>query len=155
MEIYDPLAPIKIVLKGRDFERALVPEGQHTLQVIGAEFLPNKNKDNSNVHITSTLTRPTPTTKPDVVAQPGDRKFQTWDGVFATPNQEEKGVDPLARIADILCAVFNVDLKDCPDLDSDTLNQMVGREFIGIVKHEDDPQFGKQDRLVRYLPKKD
>lgn len=149
---YDPLKPLEIKLQGRDFERALLPEGQLVLQVVGAEAAPNKAQDNTNVHITSTLVTPSPTTKEGVVAQPGDRQFQTWDGVFQTPKQEEKGVDPLESLSQIVDAIFGTNKDNRPDLNQDTLNAMVGKQFLGVIKHEDNPQFGKQDRLVRYLP---
>ena len=152
MSEYDPMAPLNIELKNRDFERALVPEGTHTLQVVAAEAIPNKANDNLNVHITSTLVNPTPTTKEGVTAQPGDRQFQTWDGVYATPAQQERGMDPLDTICSIVDALFGTTKVNRPDLNADTLNQMTGKQFQGIVAHEDDPRYGKQDRLVRYLP---
>jgi hypothetical protein len=152
MEAYDPLKPLDIKLQGRDFERALVPEGQHPLQITGAEATPNKAGTNTNVHLTSTVVNPTPTTKADVTAQPGDRVFQTWDGIYQTEDQEKKGMEPLEVIARIVDAIFGTDKDNRPDLNTDTLNQMVGKQFLGVIRHENDPQFGMQDRLVNYLP---
>lgn len=151
-ELYDPLKPLDIQLTGIDYERALIPEGMIKLQVVSAVAEPNKNKDNTNIHITSTLVNPVPTTKEGVVAQPGERNFQTWDNVYATPKQQEKGIDPLASICQIFDALLGTDDSNRPNLSQDTLNQLAGKQFMGLVRHEDDPQYGKQDRLVRYLP---
>ena len=150
--VFDPLAPIDIVLSGRDFERTLVQDGQHQMQITKAAIVPNKANDNRNIHVCATTVNPTPTNKPGVVLQPGDREFQVWQGIFATEKQKEKGVDPLGQIADMFAAVFNCPLAECPNINNDTVNMMVGKRFTGIVRYEDDPQFGKQDRLVKFLP---
>lgn len=143
--------PIKISLKGEDFSRALIPQGQIQLRITGAAFELNKAGTNTNLKITSTLSQATPSTKEGVVAQPGDRNFTTWDPIFETEGHKEAGMNPLESICRKIDAIFNCDADSRPDLEQDTLNAMIGKTFIGIIEHEDNDRFGKQDRLVAYI----
>jgi len=151
-DVYDPLSPLDIELKGKDFTPALIPEGSHPLQLVAAELRPNKAGTNMNLYLKSTVVNPTPTTVEGVVAEPGERNFETWDGVYTTEAMAAKGMDALDGICSIIDAVLGTSADDRPNLNEETINQMVGRQFVGLVKHQNDPQFGTQDRLVRYLP---
>jgi hypothetical protein len=149
----NPLDSLNITLQGKDFERALLPDGQHPMQVTNAQVKPNKKGDNYNLVVESTIVNPTPSAnKEGVTLEPGKVKLTTYDNIYQTEGQKEAGVEPEQALAQIIDAVFGTTAEDRPNLTADTLSQMIGRQFFGQVITENSDVYGKQSRLVRYAP---
>jgi hypothetical protein len=147
----EPLSSLNIELAGKDFERTLIPEGQCLLQVLSGALEPNKAGDNYNLVVKYTNANPTPSNKDGVILEAGAFTTTTWDGVLQTENQKAKGVDPIEGICRTIDAIFGCEPDARPNLNADTVAAMAGQQVIGYIKHEDDPVYGKQARVVRVV----
>lgn len=148
----EPLGSLNIELTGKDFERALLPQGQQLLQVVSGAIEPNKRGDNYNLVVILTNANPTPSSKDGVMVEAGAAKLRTYNNIMQTEGQKTAGVDPLEGVCQVIDAVFKCDPSGRPNLNAETAAGMAGNQVIGIITHDDDPTYGKQARVARLLP---
>ena len=150
----NPLGALNIELQGQDFTPVLLPPGQYPMQITGAIIHQSKN-GRTSLKVKAGTAQEYPSTVAGQTVDPGT-ELEMYVGLQVDPTLSDKDrVDStkrmLSRLQNLVCSVFNASPNDCPNLNQDTINQMVGRQVIGVVDIESDAVYGDRNRLQAIL----
>ena len=125
----------------------LVPAGLYTLVVSEITFAENSKKTGQNMKIKLALKEPTNDLEGNLV----NAGFPLFDQVSLVQTKDDAGnikYDPRKRLAEFMEATLGHHNGNF-----NPTAQYIGMEVQARVKVEDDPEYGKSNRIARYIKK--
>lgn len=126
----------------------IIPAGLYSVTVAEMKTEANKKGTGQNLKIKLTLDEPTT----DLKGQLTNPGFPLFDLVSLVVSKDDNGqikYDPKKRLAEFKEAV----LGDKAGASFNPLEQYLGRQVTVRIKVEDSDEFGKQNRIQRYVKK--